>query len=184
MNIHRQNVFEGMKNLQITEKALLTEIIKQDLEIPINQSGRFLINRKMIASIDSWDREIKTLSFNKRLSQFNKSGIKKQQTWAQISELCLDFAFLLTPPEKILDAQIVSYTTQNLERVLDHVGVQLKMNEQWQKRQIGNQLNQMERAKNVILEDGDFLQLSKKYNLINPHKVMAKSLTYLLKLKE
>ena len=42
-------------------------MIKHNLDIPMVQSGRFLINRKIIATVDAWNRDIKSIQLNQIL---------------------------------------------------------------------------------------------------------------------
>ena len=182
--IHKSTVIEALKHLQIQETLVLKSVIQHDLEIPMAESGRFLINRKIIATVDSGNRDLKSRTFQKRITEASfKSPEQINEMWIKFSRNIEDFATLIQMEEPILDTEIAEYTRQDLARIIRHVGNHL--NQQQQNQFFKTLVRQLEKQMQTNIfrkpQDSELFVIAKRYNLLDPHQTMAKSLRFLFK---
>ena len=74
------------------EVNLLNEI-QRKREIPVNQTGKWLITRKVIGTIDAWMRDLKTYKLNQNLADYQFQSAQSTFTcWNRFARKANDLA--------------------------------------------------------------------------------------------
>ena len=175
-----RKLLEGFKNLDNPEVSLLTEI-QQKREIPVNQTnqtGKWLITRKIIGTIDAWSRDLKTYKLNENLADYQfQSAESTFDCWYRFSQKANDLAKMYSIQGSNLDMHTLQYCTEDLIRCVSYVGNVLDEHPGVQLQPLIRQtVDQIQTNINKSISDNEYIKLVRQNNFHNPHQPFGQSL--------
>ena len=176
-----RRLLENFKSLESLEVKLL-EDVRQTLEIPVNQTGRWLITRKVIATTDLWNKDLKSMKLHEQLAKYQSLNVNSTYgCWQKVSQKALDLATLYSSTPDILDTRNRQYCQEDITRCVCHIGDILNQHDGVElQTDIQNTVRQIAVNMNRSLPDTEYTQLVRQNGLQNPHCTMASSLRSLI----